>query len=761
MTLHDTCGLSGAHAQFSRDKEECCFRYVDGWVCGMAKESNAASSVKSVFDAAAKGARGVDKAVTFVAEGAASGAMGMLNDVAKAASVVGHTAAGATESAAAFTVSTAAGVKRFLVNMADEALQDELDKYRPKIAGALESLADAPERDFIELLGESPLHLTPKNVEKLKGVFPIPREQVIIWADAEFDLRPSGIAVTNKGVFIKSDVDAFTITDKGLRQDKSHLLYFQWKYFDPSWFADDGEKNPACLVSSLCRPRYIETCKSATTACGGELNVKQMLIDADDDELRGVQAEVTASANVFAAERAVFVEQRATASGHGELAEEANNMVDKLHGRNTRILGRDNAKNGPDRLVDGIYIQTKYYKSARGSLESGFDSTTHQYRYIKDGKPMQLEVPKDQYEQVLRGFENKIRQGKVPGVTDPKEAKNIVREGRITYQQARNLTKAGTIDSLKYDAATGAVVCTCAFGISFVATAFMNYRKTKDPEASIRAGVAAGVQVFGVSFMQHLVISQLARTGAADVLAAPSKVLVEKLGTRMSQTVVNGLRALGGKAPIGGAAASKQLAKMLRSNAVAATATFALLSIPDTIKLASGKSSGAQYARNMSSLVGSIAGAGLGTLAAGTAAAKGAAIAGTTVAPGIGTAVGLVGGFAGGTLGAMAVNAVGSVFYEGDGELFARYFNALLSVMAVEYMLDSDEIDSLVKALDDVSPERFSKLLEDAFAAEEQEAVVRSFLDEHFEAIVSKRERFVTPADEEVSKVLVELEESC
>lgn len=727
----------------------------------MTKESNFASGFSGMFDTAVGIAKGASDAAASITSEAVSGTVGMLDGAFKVASAAGHAVVSAAESAASGAVTAAAEAKQSLGKMADRALQDELEKYMPEIVGALECLADTPQRDFIELLGVSPLPLTPKNVEKLKGVFPIPREQVILWADAEFDLRPSGIAATNRGVYIKTDVDAFTITDKGVRQDKSHLLYFQWDYFDPNWFVEDGDKNPASSVSPLCMQRYMAACKSAATACGNESSANEVAADIENDESKGVQARVTASANVLTAERAVFVEQRATSAGHGELAEEANNMVDRLQGHDARILGRDNAKNGPDRLVDGIYIQTKYYKSARGSLESSFDSATHQYRYMKDGKPMQLEVPKDQYEQVLRGFENKIRQGKVPGVTDPREAKNIVREGKITYQQARNLTKAGTIDSLKYDVATGAVVCTCALGISFVTTAFMNYRKTKDPETSIRAGVAAGVQVFGMSFVQHLVISQLARTGAADALAAPSKVLVDKLGPRMSQTVVNGLRALGGKAPIGSAAASKQLAKMLRSNVITAAATFALLSVPDTIKLASGKSSGAQYAQNMVSLAGSIAGAGIGTFAAGATAAKGAAIAGTTVAPGIGTAVGLAGGFIGGSLGAIAVNAVGSVFYEGDGAMFGRYFNALLSSMAVEYMLDSDEIDLLVKALDNVSSERYSKLLGDTFAAEKQEAVVRSFLEEYFETVVSKREKFATPTDEEVSRVLVWLEESC
>lgn len=111
-------------------------------------------------------------------------------------------------------------------------------------------------------------------------------------------------------------------------------------------------------------------------------------------------------------------------------------------------------------------------------MEACFRPENGEYRYMNDGQPMQLEVPKDQYQKVLEGFKKKTEQGKVPGVTDPNEAKNIVKEGRLTYQQAVNLTKPGTIESLAYDAATGVVTCSCALGITFVTTVFLAWRKT-------------------------------------------------------------------------------------------------------------------------------------------------------------------------------------------------------------------------------------------------------------------------------------------
>ena len=46
--------------------------------------------------------------------------------------------------------------------------------------------------------------------------------------------------------------------------------------------------------------------------------------------------------------------------GHGFAAERANNLFDKFTGHDAEIVGDNNAKNGADRLVDGIYIQSKY-----------------------------------------------------------------------------------------------------------------------------------------------------------------------------------------------------------------------------------------------------------------------------------------------------------------------------------------------------------------------------------------------------------------
>lgn len=372
---------------------------------------------------------------------------------------------------------------------------------------------------------------------------------------------------------------------------------------------------------------------------------------------------------------------------------------------------------------------------------------------MKDGQPMQLEVPKDQYERVLQGFERKIKQGKVPGVTDPKEARKIVRKGRLTYNQAVNLTKPGTIELLTYDAMTGAVLCSCAFGITFVATVFLTWRKTGDIKQAVKAGMSVGIQVFGVSFVQHMVISQIARTGLANALLAPSQYVVGKLGYQTSATIVNSIRALSGKGAIYGAAASKHLAKILRSNVITSALTFAVFSIPETYNLASKKISTAQYTKNMTVILGSIAG---GAIVAGIAAAKIAGAAGTAVAPGVGTAVGIAGGFVGGVVGAKATDVVGDILPEDDVEILGRLFNVVVSCMIGEYLLDAEEMDKLMDSLDQIPQKEFKDIFSNIMKSEGQENIIRDFLRPHFEEITAEREPFTLPSGEIILEALME-----
>ena len=158
-----------------------------------------------------------------------------------------------------------------------------------------------------------------------------------------------------------------------------------------------------------------------------------------------------------------WVKYKNERGGFGFAAEDANALSDKLHFKKVEKVGVNNEKNGADRIMNGQAIQTKYYKTANDSVNAAFDKDTGLFRY----KNQMLEVPKDQYEQAIAVMEQKIRDGKVPGVTDPSKAKDIIKKGSVTYQQAKNIAKAGNIDSLLFDIKTQAVVGLYGFSIAF------------------------------------------------------------------------------------------------------------------------------------------------------------------------------------------------------------------------------------------------------------------------------------------------------
>lgn len=402
------------------------------------------------------------------------------------------------------------------VNMARNEKKASAEKaQKEKFTTAMLPLNGTEAETFIYALGDSPITLTARKINQIKDTFPVPREQVILWADAEFDLRPSGIVVTNKGVFIRTNVSIldgkigignFALNDlDGDEQQaylqhqaqyhsgKSVLLFYSWDDFDANWFAGESEiENKALLVEPQCSKTFVEVCRNQTAqaAYNGTVSLDLSEVDSNLNE-ETIKTSVAAGAAVESSQIAIFAEQKSninTPAGHGEMAEEAITILDKLHGLDAKVVGRDNAKDGADRQIGDIFIQTKYYNSACGSLEACFNPETGQYRYMSEGKPMQLEVPKDQYENVVKDFRRKIENGKVPGVTDPNEAAKIVRKGRLTYQQAVNLTKPGTIESLSYDALTGVVTCSCALGITFVATVFFGLEKNRRYNASHSSG---------------------------------------------------------------------------------------------------------------------------------------------------------------------------------------------------------------------------------------------------------------------------------
>ena len=140
--------------------------------------------------------------------------------------------------------------------------------------------------------------------------------------------------------------------------------------------------------------------------------------------------------------------------GHGFAAEKVNNLWDKICGKAAKIIGDSNSKNGADRVVNGVKIQTKFCSSGGKCIRECFHG--EKFRYWDGGnKPMKIEVPKDFYGDAKRSFAQHVeRDPSQFGISGSKEqireaaeklADETIKESPFTYNQAKNIARFGTV----------------------------------------------------------------------------------------------------------------------------------------------------------------------------------------------------------------------------------------------------------------------------------------------------------------------------
>lgn len=587
--------------------------------------------------------------------------------------------------------------------------------------------------------------LSDKDKKKIHEQFPIPREHKILWGQNLEQNNKYGMVITNIGIFFKASPMAVKqANEKMNKKDKLSYIYhyFKWEFFNP----DDFKlcKASGDTIDIFFDGKFLFN-----------LNKNSNFFEYYKESYKKTIKEAAISAeNIFADLEAIIPENYARVNskhGHGEMAEESLTLLDKIQGKDAEVVGRTNEKNGADRIVNGVEIQTKYYKTGKRCINACFDKTTGKFRYINSkGEPMMVEVPKDKYAEAINEFRNRIVEGKVPGVTNPNDASKYIKKGQLTYKQALKLCRPGTIESLTYDIATGAINCSFTFGISFLATYIFAYSKSENKKEAFNSAFLTAFQVFGLSFFAHILTQQIARTTLTKHLIPFSNYIVQQMGYKSVQTIVNAIRSMAGKSAISGATAMKQLSKILRSNTITTTFTFMVFSIPDTYNIFRKRISSAQYTKNMLSLIGTMATASAGTLGTSLAATKIGAMAGTTISPGIGTLIGISGGVAGGLIGGKVIKMLGNHIKEDDSIILSRLYNGIVVNMIYEYMLTESEVDMLIEKFNVIKPKEFKELFAKVQAVDKQEELIENFIKHYFEEIVKNRTKIPLPKTEDL-----------
>lgn len=430
--------------------------------------------------------------------------------------------------------------------------------------------------------------------------------------------------------------------------------------------------------------------------------------------------------------------------GHGFAAEIGNNLIDRLKGIDATVVGNDNVKNGADRLILGrdgrkIWIQDKYYNTAKGSIDACFEDGL--FRYLDaDGNAMQIEVPRDQHDKAVKLMRKKIEDGhlKNAGITDPDDAENLVRKGSLTYKQAVNLAKAGTVESLIFDAKNGMVSAKYSVGISFLMVYSISRLNGESPKKSLKAAAFEGLKSGGIVFGTSVISNQLARTNAIKVFVPSSEALVKALGDDFASALLKSV----GRETVGltDDAIRRQAAKVLRSQALTAGVTIVLLSIDDVAEIVRGRISAEQLLKNLAVTTVGIAGGYAGSVIGGAA--------GTAIAPGVGTKAGsIVGGVViGGAAGYGAEKVLG-IFVKDDAEKMMVIIEENFGELCQEYLLSEDEANRVA----DVLMEKLTgENLKDMFASENQNKYARKMIEPLIIAEIANRDIINVPTEAEM-----------
>ncbi len=581
-------------------------------------------------------------------------------------------------------------------------------------------------------------------------------ERAIVCVLADWKEVPEGIVLTNQAIYVDSPKN----TDKcfSIRyEDVSRLGYYR----NPSFLRIETQNKTYTIDSKLWNKKFLYNVLQFAT------NLNNFAED-DEDKILAIQlknnenetisnyiAGLTYS-NISNASSMYFDDKIVTPRGHGFAAEHANHLADIYAGKKATIVGDDNAKNGADRIVDGVSIQTKYCRSGSDCVSECFEGGKFRY-WNSDGTPMQVEVPKDMYDAAVKAMENRISKGEVEGVTDPAEAKNIIRKGHFTYAQVKNIAKAGTVESILYDAASGAIIARNTIGITATITFALSIWKGEKFDIAIKNATIKGLESGGLSFVTAVLAGQLSKAGLNSLLVGSSEAVVKLLGPKASAIIINALRS---GSNIYGAAAMKSLAKLLRNNGITAVVSFTVLSLGDVVNIFRGRISGKQLFKNLTNTGVSIAGGTGGWIGGAALGAKAGAAIGTLIVPGAGTAAGasiggtiggLVGSLGGGTAAGKVSSKILNTFIEEDADRMVKIIQEVFTSLSEEYLINAKEADDITFALQKILS---GNLLKEMHASKNSKQFARDLLVGLFKDAVHNRQHIMVPSVEEFQKSL-------
>ena len=424
--------------------------------------------------------------------------------------------------------------------------------------------------------------------------------------------------------------------------------------------------------------------------------------------------------------------------GHGVAAEYANNAIDSLNPFNTaKHIGSDNEKHGADRNVNGINIQTKYKETASASVGAAFEDGKAIY-LNEDGSMMQIEVPRDQYSKSVKLMEKRIEDGQVPGETNPKNAKNYVRKGHITYLQAYNIAGSGSIESIAIDATQGIICALPGAGITTVLTFAAAVWNGEDLKVAAKTSALAGLKVAGKSAAIYTLTMQLSRGKVVNpfysILKSMGNNNVNKYGTNYVAKGANKIAKKISSSSLAKSSVGKKvgLDKINGRKVIGGTVTAVVVYGPDVCRALQGKISGKQLIKNSTVNTAGLVGAAIGTA----------------------IPIPIVGSMIGGAVGSFVAKKVMDNFIEDDAVAMFRIMREEFLDIVMLYSFSKEEFDEIVSAT--IGSSEMSKVLQSMYQSGNGKDYADALINAEVQTVLAKRERITTDKIEQGMELLLE-----
>ncbi len=554
-----------------------------------------------------------------------------------------------------------------------------------------------------------------------------------------FDVRENGILVAKTGIYIVSET-------KNSRNEYTMQKYsIEFK----DCFSYDAEQHCIKMIDSTHDGFHYENIPVNDSGIPFDVIVENVIKNnipqhlnyyglASLTEVESIKTikprtldKIISTATIVASEearQAIYHETKNYMNGRqggGYAAEYGNIIVDRLLGKDVinaaqqldPVTGRQ-VKDGADRIVNGIPIQTKYHKN----FDTFFKDVCRdgKLRYIDEkGKPMWLEVPRDEYPETCKKMQEKIDNGEI-SVPKGMKATDFISRGVLTYQQAQNAAMAGTIESLVLDTAAG-ILCTIPYvGVSEIIVFANCVWNGQDAKTAFKRSCFVTIKTAAIGSIPYVVAAQFTRATVKLPLVGKIDNPMKKFCTDITKEVRNSKFA-------GTAIGEKMGLKNIdEKSLVSNTVQYIIVFGPDIYKFYRGKISGEQLVKNSAVAAGGIAGGVAGKIVVGKL---------------VGNIFGPAGSIIGGMVGGLVTKTIADEFMEDDAVKMFRIFKEEFLDIIMVSGLNSDEFKE-ISELTLTNPD-LSELLQIMFVADNPRMFAREYINKCVVSVISKRKKIM------------------